>query len=711
MDKIIENENKETSTKNKEIKKINNYIKISKENENKIIISNIINDKKESEKKDIIQTKEEKNKAMGNKNDNEVNNKKIEEKKGHQPKEENSKEKSIELLRVKNKKLTEQLNNLLTEIKKEERNILTARGEYDKKLKDIENKLKKQAHIKRNIINKISDLEEQINQKYNNLFEKNNLIKFYLKNKDNNKTSKDIKDEMCENENIEKLIKLKEHQHINNYKKTLLLKKEISKYNKKLYLNNTINENIKKENPLILRKEEELQYLLNNINKQIEFLKGEIIYLKNIEYQHNIYCKKVKEKLRHKLEFIKIEKLRGLEKIEADQKYRHIHEIRKTKIINRNLMNNLSGNKILKNKNEIRLNKIKKSNSLIIKDNSLNNRGNLQKMKISLSPISSTKSDIKDQISFPEIFDNNMYEYTKKIQKLKINNKSNNDSSYMKIKNNYSGIFSKNLFTEEEKSIFKNYNFIPEENINNYEIKYKNMLKKINNLEQKIKNENKLNKEKKLQVGLLIQDNNKRQENFDIKNREYAHVIKINGYKILKMKELINKKNREEKKLDYDYKNKIFVNEKLKKHIHVSHDIQNLEDNDDQSKIQKLFKKQINICEKNISNINENDDEHNEKIEKINSDNNDEKIGIDALKSDINNKCLKDEKNNIIDYKNYEYINNNNNDNNGNNLDKNKKENNNNISLEKNEDKGKINDDYELDYENIKDNIEENIEQ
>ena len=341
-------------------------------------------------------------------------------------------------------------------------------------------------------------------------------------------------------------------------------------------------------------------------------------------------------------------------------------------------------------------------------------------MKIDLSPISSNKSDIKDHISFPEIIDNNMYEYTKKIHKLKINNKSNNNS-YQKIKNNYSGIFSKNLFTEEEKSFFKNYNFIPEENVNNYEIKYKNMLEKINNLEQKIKNENKLNKEKKIQVGLLIQDNNIKQENFDIKNREYTHMIKINGYKLLKMKELIKKKDREEKKLDYDYKNKIFLNEKLKKHIHVSHDIQNLEDNDDQSKIQKLFKKQISICENNINNIKENDDEYYERTEKISNNNNDEKIGIDALKSDINNKWLKDENNknesggdesnknennNIIGYKNYEYINNNNI--NGNNLDKNKKENDNNISFEKNDNKDKINDDYELDYENIKDNIEEN---
>ena len=195
-----------------------------------------------------------------------------------------------------------------------------------------------------------------------------------------------------------------------------------------------------------------------------------------------------------------------------------------------------------------------------------------------------------------------MYEYAKKIIKNNIN--KNKSKSMKKIKTSY-GIISNNLFTGEEKSILKNYNFIPEKNIANYELKYKNKIEKIKDLEREINKFNKINNENKLKINLLIQDNNKKQENIEMKNKELYHMIKINENKKSKIKALIKQKIQEQNKYQLKLKNRELINQKLKLHINLSNDIQNMPLNEEESKIQNLFNRQVNICE-NIDN-NQND--------------------------------------------------------------------------------------------------------
>ena len=131
----------------------------------------------------------------------------------------------------------------------------------------------------------------------------------------------------------------------------LLLKKEISNYNKKISYNKNIDKNIKKENPSIIRKEEELVFILNKLNQEMESIKCEITYLRNIEYKHNIICKKIKEKLLKELDYKKLDKSKKLESNELIRRIKYINELKKQKIINRKKNNiiNLSTYKVMQN--------------------------------------------------------------------------------------------------------------------------------------------------------------------------------------------------------------------------------------------------------------------------------------------------------------------------------------------------------------------------
>ena len=519
----------------------------------------------------------------------------------------NNKKKNIEKLKLKNKELQEQYNKLLTELKNEENNMHEDLIKYNKKIKELDKDFKNKVLTKKNIIKDISNLNLQLNLECNKLLEYNNLIKINNKNKNifiNVPKNGDI------NERIEKIIQLKEHQNSNCMKKFLLLKKEIFYYNEKINSNTNIDKNIKKENPLIIKKEEELQYILDKLNNEIEEIKREIAYLKNIQYKHDIICKKTKENLLKELEYTKMDKFKKLEQNELIQNIKQIHEIKRQKIIYRNKNNslNLSSFKITKNNNNSNfihnIIKIRKNNSVrnisidnndntIINNSELINIKKNENISLVVSPHSlssnetmckthrnnqniNSDNDKVNKILFPELnISNNIFEYVKK--RIKKNNLKNYKSNSMgKIKENYSfGIISKSLFTEEEKSIFKNYNFIPEENIDNLELKYKNKIEKIKNLKQKIKNNNKINNEQKIKFDFLLESNNKKNENIEMKNRKLSHIIKINDYKILKLKTIIKQKIKEEEKFDMNIKHKEYININLRGHIKIYNDIQN----------------------------------------------------------------------------------------------------------------------------------------
>ena len=68
------------------------------------------------------------------------------------------------------------------------------------------------------------------------------------------------------------------------------------------------------------------------------------------------------------------------------------------------------------------------------------------------------------------------------------------------------------LFTSEEKSIFKNYNFIPEEKVDSYEQKYTDILEQISQTERKMKKLGKKNDKKLLNIKCEIIKNDKKKK-------------------------------------------------------------------------------------------------------------------------------------------------------------------------------------------------------
>ena len=639
---IKENDNSNANTNikkdindNNKIPKNNNYLNNKSKNKEKLIIK-VKKEDDENEKENKIKEQEIINNEINKNNllsikvskSNKISmpyeTKKQEKEKEEIENEISKKKKNIEIIKTKNKELQEQFNKLLTELKNGENNIYEERLKYDKIINGLNKDIKKKGLIIKNSVNNISKLNQQINSKCNILFDSNRIIKENAKNKIN--LLSDSKNGNL-SEKIERIIKLKEYQNNNSIKMGLLLKKEISNYNKKIFDNKIIDKNIKKENPSIVRKEEELGFILNKLNQEMELIKCEITYLRNIEYKHNIICKKIKEKLLKELDYKKLDKSKKLESIELIQKMKYIKELKKQKIINRkkNIIINSSSYKVMQNNSNAHIInnilQIRKSNSSkdieknknnnLINNSEIINKEKIEKINLALSPNLSAfndtncktarnyNNDKNNELLFIGISHNNMYEYAKKIIKKNIH--KNKSKSMEKIKNSY-GLISNNLFTEEEKFILKNYNFIPEKNISNYELKYKKKIEKIKNLEHQIKKYNKIKDENKLKIDLLMQDNNKKQENIEVKNKELYHMMKINENKISKIKALIKQKIQEYNKYQLKLKNRELINQKLKLHINLSNDIQNMPLNEDESKIQNLFNRQVNLCENNDNN-------------------------------------------------------------------------------------------------------------
>ena len=346
-DKIPKNNNYFNNNKNKSKEKL--IIKVKKEDdknekENKLKEQEIMNN--EINKDNILSLKSSKSNKISM--SYETKKKEKEKEKEEIEKEIRKKMKNIEKIKTKNKELQEQFNKLLTELKTEENNTYEERIKYDKIINGLNKDIQKKGLIIKKIVNNISKLNQQINSKCNILFDSNHIIKANTKNK--NKLLSDSKDGNL-SEKIERIIKLKEYQNNNNIKMGLLLKKEISNYNKKISYNKNIDKNIKKENPSIIRKEEELVFILNKLNQEMESIKCEITYLRNIEYKHNIICKKIKEKLLKELDYKKLDKSKKLESIELIRRIKYINELKKQKIINRKKNNiiNLSIYKVMQN--------------------------------------------------------------------------------------------------------------------------------------------------------------------------------------------------------------------------------------------------------------------------------------------------------------------------------------------------------------------------
>ena len=189
------------------------------------------------------------------------------------------------------------------------------------------------------------------------------------------------------------------------------------------------------------------------------------------------------------------------------------------------------------------------------------------------------------------------------------------------------------LFTDEEKSIFKNYKFIPDEEIINCEKKYKIKLEQISKTERDIKKLSKQNAKKILNIKCKIIGNDKKQKDLEKITIASSILIKQNANKILKLKSLIKEKLQEEKKLDIDIKKGNYKNEKLKEILQASNNFSNItttEKNKEQQK--ENDNTNNNNIENKINNeqdINQIGNKENELIEQNNKDNTDNK--------DINN--------------------------------------------------------------------------
>jgi hypothetical protein len=184
------------------------------------------------------------------------------------------------------------------------------------------------------------------------------------------------------------------------------------------------------------------------------------------------------------------------------------------------------------------------------------------------------------------------------------------------------------LFTDEEKSIFKNYKFIPDEEVDNCEKKYNIKLKEISKTEREIKKLSKQNAKKIINIKCKIVGNEKKQKSLEKIGITSSVIIKENANKILKLKSLIKQKLLEGKKLDMDLRKENMKHEKLKEILHASNNFGNVnsteknkeqQNNDNDNNDNKIIESNIN----NEQNINQISNNENESIEKNNDDNKD----------------------------------------------------------------------------------------
>ena len=462
----------------------------------------------------------------------------------------------LELIQEKNDELQNKVNNLLLEIDNEKNNMIKTQNECTKKINDLNLSIKKQTEINKKSINNISNLQKELNNTYDK------LVKYLSKNKYNFYNHHQKK--------IEKELKIKESQYNYNQKVTQLLIKEIHKYNQKIKINSNIDENIKQENPLVINKEDEFRFILNKLNEEIDILKQDIQGLKKIRNKH-IMCNKIEQKLFEEIEFYKVEKQKKLDYIESLNKFKYFQKLRKRKVlIEKEEFTNLSTNNLLsdmkiiseqnKIENNLENNEIKK-NDKITPMLSLKNV-EIKKLKIPLS-VSKSSNNIN-------IFQKaKQYEMDKKAKEM-----NEKKSSLKEILNedsfNEFGLFRNKLFTSEEKSIFKNYNFIPEEKVDSYEQKYTDILEQISQTERKMKKLGKKNDKKLLNIKCEIIKNDKKKKDLKKICVSNSIIIKKKAKKILQLKALIKQKLKEEKELDIQLKKQNLKSEKLKEILEIS---------------------------------------------------------------------------------------------------------------------------------------------
>ena len=645
-DKIITNEKKKNSLL---LETENDKIKNEKFEEN--INNNIHNDlniEKENENvnKDIKNIENEKENEIDNKNEEEINKEKElheekeinEEKKINEEKEKEivnevnqnvNKEKEIlnendillnidktnlEIMQEKNNELQNKLKDLLLEFKKEENDMNKLKNECNNKITKLNSKIKKQANVNKKAINNITELQNELNNAYDR------LLKYFTKNKNNFLNQSKNK--------IEKQLKIKESQYNLNQKVTMLLMKEINKYNRKLKLNTNIDENIKQENPSIKKKEEEYRFILNKLNEEIDILKQDIQALKFIRTKHQM-CSKTEKKLIKEIEFYKVEKQKKLDYIVSLNKFKYFQKLRKRKVfIEKEQFNNLSTNDLKTNlKNP--LEPIKIENDLINYESEVKNE---------ISPIIPMKKIIKlkniNHLLNASKSTKNIYEKAKQYE---LDKKEAEKSKEKKItlkekfkENSFSNfrIIPNKLFTDEEKSIFKNYKFIPDEEVDNCEKKYNIKLKEISKTEREIKKLSKQNAKKIINIKCKIVGNEKKQKSLEKIGITSSVIIKENANKILKLKSLIKQKLLEGKKLDMDLRKENMKHEKLKEILHASNNFGNVnsteknkeqQNNDNDNNDNKIIESNIT----NEQNINQISNNENESIEKNNDDNKD----------------------------------------------------------------------------------------
>ena len=589
----IDNKNEEEINKEKELheeKEINEEQKINKEKE--------INEEKEKEIVNEVNQNVNNEKEILNENDILLNIDKT----------------NLEIMQEKNNELQNKLKDLLLEFKKEENDMNKLKNECNNKITKLNSKIKKQANVNKKAINNITELQNELNNAYDR------LLKYFTKNKNNFFNQSKNK--------IEKQLKIKESQYNLNQKVTMLLMKEINKYNRKLKLNTNIDENIKQENPSIKKKEEEYRFILNKINEEIDILKQDIQALKFIRTKHQM-CSKTEKKLIKEIEFYKVEKQKKLDYIVSLNKFKYFQKLRKRKVfIEKEQFNNLSTNDLKTNlKNP--LEPIKIENDLINYESEVKNE---------ISPIIPMKKIIKlkniNHLLNASKSTKNIYEKAKQYE---LDKKEAEKSKEKKItlkekfkENSFSNfrIIPNKLFTDEEKSIFKNYKFIPDEEVDNCEKKYNIKLREISKTEREIKKLSKQNAKKIINIKCKIVGNEKKQKSLEKIGITSSVIIKENANKILKLKSLIKQKLLEGKKLDMDLRKENMKHEKLKEILHASNNFGNVnsteknkeqQNNDNDNNDNKIIESNIN----NEQNINQISNNENESIEKNNDDNKD----------------------------------------------------------------------------------------
>ena len=626
---INDNINTEKENDNKEKDKEINDIEKEKENEEKKSKDEIeINKEKEGNEEEEIneekKMKEEKENEKEMVNDvNNLNNN-LNEVNQHTDNEKeilnendimlNIEKNNLELMQEQTFELQNQYKDLLNRFKKEENEMNKSKNECNKRITRLNINIRKQAEINKKTLNNISEVQNELNNAYDK------LVKYFSKNKNNfyNHVSSQI----------EKQLKIKESQYNYNQKVTLLLMKEINKYNRKIKFNTTIDENIKQENPLINKKEEEYRFILNKLNEEIDILKQDIQALKFIRTKHQM-CSKTEKKLIKEIEFYKVEKQKKLDYIVSLNKFKYFQKLRKRKVfIEKEQFNNLSTNDLKTNlKNP--LEPIKIENDLINYESEVKNE---------ISPIIPMKKIIKlkniNHLLNASKSTKNIYEKAKQYE---LDKKEAEKSKEKKItlkekfkENSFSNfrIIPNKLFTDEEKSIFKNYKFIPDEEVDNCEKKYNIKLKEISKTEREIKKLSKQNAKKIINIKCKIVGNEKKQKSLEKIGITSSVIIKENANKILKLKSLIKQKLLEGKKLDMDLRKENMKHEKLKEILHASNNFGNVnsteknkeqQNNDNDNNDNKIIESNIN----NEQNINQISNNENESIEKNNDDNKD----------------------------------------------------------------------------------------